>query len=105
MYITLMAEKDVALAIMGAALGLAGLLLVFSGFLLARSAQYESKRGDKYRYLAKLAMIPTLLCFACTLVALWSVQGGSWSEKHLYDIFKAVLAVSALYAIVGLYES
>lgn len=52
-----MPEKDTALAIMGAAVGLAGLLLVFSGFLLARAAQYESKRGDVYRVFAKFGLL------------------------------------------------
>ena len=100
-----MADKDVALAMMGAAVGLAGLLLVFSGFLLARAAQYETKRGDVYRILAKVGLIPILAAFGCTVIAVWAAEGGQWSQRYLYCGFNLTLAISAVYAIIGLLKA
>ena len=39
-----MADKEVAPAIMGAAIGLAGLLLVFAGFLLVRAPKMSEEK-------------------------------------------------------------
>ena len=82
-----MADKEAALAIMAAAIGLAGLLLVFSGFLLVRAAEFQTRRGDIYRTIAKSALVPLLAAFFCTALATWAAQGNEWAQKQLYLSF------------------
>ena len=100
-----MAEKDVALAILGAAIGLAGLLLVFAGFLLVRAAEFQTRRGDIYRTIAKAALVPLLAAFACTALATLAAQGSEWAQRHLYLSFYIVLVISAVYAIIALLKA
>jgi hypothetical protein len=100
-----LAEKDVALAILGAAIGLAGLLLVFAGFLLVRAAEFQSRRGDIYRIMAKAALAPLLAAFTCTALATWASEGGEWAQHHLYLSFYIVLVISAVYAIIALLKA
>jgi hypothetical protein len=100
-----MAERDAALAIMGGAIGIAGLLLVFAGFLLSRAAAYQTKRGDIFKHLAQLSLVPILAALACAWIATWAAQGGEWSQYHVYACFKLVLALSGIYAIIGLLKA
>jgi hypothetical protein len=100
-----MADRESALAILGAAIGDAGLLLVFAGFLLIKADSYQTKRGDKFRWIAKAALIPLLAAIACTWIAVDAAQGGSWQGAYLYCSFKIVLAVSAVYAIIAVLMS
>jgi hypothetical protein len=100
-----MDRKDEALAIMGAAISIAGLLLVFAGFLLTKAESYETKRGDVYRNFAKLSLVPVLAALACTWVAIGAAQGGMWQQDYMYLCLKIVVALSAIYAIIGLLQA
>jgi hypothetical protein len=57
-------HKDVIVSILGAAVGLAGLLLVFSGFLFSQAASFPPDTSDKiinkYRNVARVAIYPFL---------------------------------------------
>jgi hypothetical protein len=96
-------ERDVALAIMGSAMAAAGLLLVFAGFLFARADQYESRRGDKYRLIARLGLIPLVSSLVCTWFSLKAAENFlSWYSLHLALAFTALLIVTGVYAVAAL---
>lgn len=68
--------KDVMVAVLGASVGLAGLLLVFSGFLFSRADSFDKANTDdtiinKYRNAGRLAGIPFLLSFAVAFLSIW----------------------------------
>ena len=101
-----MADKDAALAILQAAIALAGLLLVFAGFLLARAEQFPNERARRsLKRLAKFALVPLLAAIGCTWLAVWAAQGANWSQQHLYSCFQIILVISALYAIIALVKA
>ena len=59
--------KDVAIAILGASVGLAGLLLVFSGLLFSQAAAFPKDTTpddviDRFRGAGRIALWPFLLC-------------------------------------------
>ena len=95
-------DKEVALAVMGGALAIAGLLLVFIGFITAKADQtYNTARGARFLWVARAGLIPLLASLACCLLSVWSVQGAAWSGNHLLDLLKLTLAITALYAIIA----
>jgi hypothetical protein len=100
-----MIERDAALAVFGGAIGLAGLLLVFVGFLIPGIGQYNSRAADKIRWIARFGLIPFVLCIGCAWVSIWAVQGAQWSGMHLWGVLKLTLAVTALYAIISTFVS
>ena len=56
-----MDAKDIIVAFFGAAVGLAGILLVFVGFIYAHSETIDLENDrKKYQYVAKVGMIPFL---------------------------------------------
>ena len=57
-----MTEHDTILAVLQSDIGVAALIVVFAGLLLTKSETYETKRGDKYRTLAFLSMLPLFAC-------------------------------------------
>jgi hypothetical protein len=65
--------KDTIIAIFGAASGLAGLLLIFVGFVYAKGDTVNPKRGDKFRNVARAGIAP----FGLALVSAW------WSLNYL----------------------
>ena len=73
-------QKDTIAAILGASAALAGLLLVFVGFVYARGESYETKRGDKFKLIAKFGVVPFLVALACTL------SSAEWMLGHR-DLF------------------
>jgi hypothetical protein len=71
--------KDVMLAALGASVGLAGLLLIFSGFLFAQADSFPKATTDdaiidKYRNAGRFAVIPFLLSIVvASLSVAWVV--------------------------------
>lgn len=98
-------QKDVMSAILGASVSIAGLLLVFSGFLFAQAAVLPSTTSDrtinKFRTGGKVGMIPFLISLF--------VAGGSltWLLQpipcvyHVVSIgFFILLFATALYGAI-----
>lgn len=58
-------HRDVALAVLGAATGLASIVLVFMGFLFATAGSFPSDTPNatirKYERLARLGLVPVVL--------------------------------------------
>jgi hypothetical protein len=105
-----MADKDMALAILQATIAIAGLVLVYSGFLAAKATEAHGNRsGDKFSLLARLGMIPVISALFCSgmgvrvlLVGHW---GNEWCASWLILAFEIVLALTAIYAIIAAFLS
>lgn len=94
--------EGIVLGVMDAAVALAGLLLVFIGFLLARADQTTlQSRRVKVKRVAIGGLVPFVACLACVLQSIWAVQGAHLSATLLLGSFKIVLAFTAVYAIIA----
>jgi hypothetical protein len=68
--------KDIILAVLGGSVSLAGLLLVFSGFLFAQATGFDPEHTsdaviNKYRKAAKFGVLPFLMCLILAGIAVW----------------------------------
>jgi hypothetical protein len=84
----LVQERDTILAALSIAIALAGLLLIFSGFLFSNASSFETARGDKFRLLAKLTLVLVVVSLALTWIRLIAVEGNPWPILYpsLFDI-------------------
>jgi hypothetical protein len=97
-----MADKDVALGILQAAIAIGGLLLVFIGFLLARGDREDLARvRRKIRLVAIAGLIPFVAALICSWQSIWAIQGASGSALYLFCTFKIVLVLTLIYAIMA----
>lgn len=66
--------RELITAILSGAVSLAGLLLVFTGFLLAQAATFPRSTTEnsvirRYKYAAQFGVVPFLGCFVVALAA------------------------------------
>jgi hypothetical protein len=95
-------DKETALAVCGAALGIAGLLLVFIGFIIAKADNsYNTARAKRFVWMARTGLIPFLASLICCWFSIWAVQGANWSGDHLLALFKLALVITGIYAIIA----
>jgi hypothetical protein len=94
-------ERDTILVALFSGIALAGLLLIFSGFLLAKAASYETRRGKRYRWFARATLIPILAALALSWLSLSAAEGNEWALGHLFTGIRIVLALTGLFAILG----
>ena len=97
-----MAERDTILAVLSSGIALAGLLLIFSGFLFSKAASFDTKRGDKFRTLARLTLIPVLTALALTWISIMALEGNRWSALDLITLLKITLGITATFSVVGI---
>lgn len=83
-------------------MGVAGLLLVFCGFLFTKAESFETVRGDKFRLLAKIGVIPLFASFCSAWVCTAVIGGNPWAIAHGFLVFKIALVISAFYSIISL---
>jgi hypothetical protein len=97
--------KDVVVAILGASVALAGLLLVFCGFVFSRAASFPVGTSDpikqKWKNAALWGLLPFLMSMAdAMLAAAWFV----WQCPALYrwtlGVFFVVLLFTAGYGVI-----
>lgn len=100
-----MLERDTVLAVFSSGIALAGLLLIFSGFLFAKAASYETKRGNKYRWFACATLLPVIAALALSWMSLSALEGNIWASAHLLAGTKVLLALTGLFAIIGVAAS
>ena len=105
---TRMAEyaKDVMLALLGASVGLAGLLLAVSGFVFAQAGSFPPETTDnetigRYESAGKIGLVPFGLSLVEAGVCLaWLLH----STSELYSVgvagFYLLLVLTALYGFV-----
>ena len=97
-----MIERDVILAALGSDIAIAGLVLVFAGFLVTKAESFEgSKYGDKYNWLAVAGLIPIVVSLAAAWMCVDAVQGHVWEAEHTLVMLKIVLALTGAYAIIS----
>ena len=79
-------HKDIAIAIFGASVGMAGLLLVFAGYLFAHATTFPTATTDddiieKYRNAGRFGVWPFLLSMGNAALALmWMI----WPDPLLF---------------------
>jgi hypothetical protein len=98
-------EVDTILAALSGGIALAGLLLIFSGFLITKAASFETKRGDKFVWFARATLIPVLSALALSWLSIDALQGNPWALAHLIGTLKLVLGITAAFAVVGVLAS
>jgi hypothetical protein len=97
-----MADKDVALGFLQASIALAGLLLVFIGFLLERASRTDLKSARlKVKVMAIAGLVPFTATLICSLQSIWAIQGAHGSSMYLFCTMKIVLALTAVYAMMA----
>lgn len=105
-----MADKDTALALLQGSIAIAGLVLVYSGFLASKAdSRGGSRSGDKFIHLARLGLIPILAALVCSGMGVRVLRAGAWgsvwSASWLVLSFEIVLALTAVYAIIAAFLS
>ena len=90
------------MAVLQSGIGLAGLLLIFSGALLTKASSFESRRGDKYRYLAVITLVPVLAAIALSWLSIYALRGNIWAQYHLLTALEITLGLTAVFAIIAL---
>jgi uncharacterized membrane protein len=96
-----MAERDTILAVLQSDISFAGLVLVFVGFLLSKADSYETKSGDKYRYLAVAGFIPVLSALASAWFCAEAIEGNGWWASHALLSLEIVLVLTAVYILTA----
>jgi hypothetical protein len=100
--------KDVVTAVLGASVGLAGLLLVFSGFVFAQAdgfpkATTDDAIIDKYRNVGRFGLIPFLLALLVSaLTVIWFLHPSCCLYYAAVIGFIVLLVASALYGTIVL---
>jgi hypothetical protein len=104
-----MANENIALAILQAAIALAGLMLVYSGFIFSKAASFADVRKQRrFTVLAKWAFVPTVSSIFCAFVGARALMPGHWGNiwalHWLIGVFELVLAISTVYAIIAAFR-
>jgi hypothetical protein len=95
--------KDIIIAVFGAAVGLAGILLVFVGFVYSRVETFDlADQRDKFRFVAKCGVAPFLIALiSATLCLRWMTNQSLIVEHLAICLFYVGLALTALYGVVA----
>lgn len=96
-------SKDIILALLSGSVSLAGLLLIFSGFLFSQASGFDPDSTpdtiiDKYRYAARAGVGPFLTCLVLAGMCLWWLRSpGDYLFIICFYGFIALLVVTAIY--------
>jgi hypothetical protein len=99
-------SKDIVLAVLGGSVSLAGLLLIFSGFLFSQASGFppattDDKIIDRYRNAARFGVLPFLMCLGLAGAAIWWLRSPSDPLLSICWIgFIALLVVTAAYGSI-----
>ena len=101
--------KDVMLAVLGSSVGLAGLLLVFCGFMFGQAAIFppattDDAMIDRYKNAGRQAIWPFLMALgvavAATIWLAWPALSHSAFYVGVVAAFVVLLIVTAIYGAV-----
>ncbi len=96
-------SKDVVITLLAASVGLAGLLLVVSGFVFAQANSFPSATTDdtllaRYERAAKLGLVPFILSLAeAGLCLIWLLHTSPCTYVMLVGMFFLLLVLTAMY--------
>jgi hypothetical protein len=95
--------KDIVIAIFGAAVGLAGILLVFVGFIYSHAETIDlADTRQKYKVVAKLGLIPFLISLLSASLCLnWMLSPSPGVFCWVRYSFYGGMGSTALYGIVA----
>lgn len=97
-------ESQIISTILGSSVALAGILLIFVGFVYSRTETFErTDRIQRYRVVAKLGLIPFMLA----LVSAWLCLNWLGSPSvDLYNyavlVFRTCLVLTGSYGVIAL---
>jgi predicted ferric reductase len=95
-----MIGNDVILAALGSDIAIAGLVLVFVGFVSAKAESYQGdKSGDKFHWLAVSGFIPILVSLIAAWMCVDALQYHVWEANHTLMMLKVVLVLLGIYTI------
>lgn len=98
--------KDVMLALLGASVGLAGLLLVVAGFVFAQAGSFPPETTDdetieRYELAGKIGLVPFGLSLAeAGLCLIWLLHSSPSVFSAAVMWFFVLLVLTALYGFV-----
>ncbi len=96
-------ESATITTLLGSSVGLAGILLVFVGFLYSRSEAFENvKLMRKFKRVAKAGIVPFLFALiSAWLCLLWIGQPSVDLYNYAMLSFQASLILTGLYGIIA----
>ena len=100
-----MPGNDLILGVLSSAIALAGLLLVFSSSLISKAASYETKLGKKFKFLARLVLIPVLASLILSWMSIGALEGNKWDGYYLLTGMKITLGLTGIFAIIAMWGS
>jgi hypothetical protein len=94
--------KDIVIAALGASAAIAGLILIFSGFLFAQAATFPATTADevikKFQWCGRLGTLPFLSCMAVTAVSFrWLLNPSPLGFDLSIYLFYITLALTTIY--------
>ena len=97
-------QRDAIAAIFGASVDLAGLLLVFMGFVFAKAESFDSVRhADRYRRMARIGLIPFGVCLICAWCSFDFLHGNGISATAIVVMFRLGIVTMGVYAFVAVF--
>jgi hypothetical protein len=77
-----MPDREMILAILQSDIALAGLTLVFSGFLITKADSFGSRYGDRLKWMAVGGFVPAMLALLAALACILGLQGNVWGAYY-----------------------
>jgi hypothetical protein len=97
-------DKDSIIAILGSGVGLAGILLVFIGFIYSHAESFSNvNRKANYRIVAKIGVLPFMaaMASACFCVRWLETNGTSGYSLSVW-LFWGTLFSTFLYGVISI---
>jgi hypothetical protein len=98
-------DNNTILAVLQSEIGLAGLLLVFAGFLLTKTASVASQYKTRFTLISILTLLPFLADLGLAFLCVRILKGNPWGEGHVLCDLEISLVLTALVGICGLIAS
>lgn len=97
-----MAERDTILAVLGGDIGIAGLILVFAGFVITKAESFTVvRKANAYRWIARFSLVPIIVALVSAWISIDAIQGCGWCAEYSLCSLKLVLVLTGIYAIIG----
>jgi hypothetical protein len=102
-------QKDVVIAVLGSSVAMAGLILVFGGFIFAQAASFPSSTDDviisKYTRAGRLAIYPFWGFLVTTaLSVVWMLYQNQCLYVACVALFLALVVATGVYGTLMFYR-